>query len=120
GGLFRYHTAKNGDGFVTTERAALDGHPMYYVQAAHIGVANHGPVVDAVYELLENGHTNKLEQTPPVVAPSSPIDDGAPVEPPSGGRGGQEVCVGDVQALADEILGFVLPAGPGVWGSPPS
>jgi hypothetical protein len=109
GGLFRYHTAKNGDGFVTTERAALDGHPMYYVQAAHIGVANHGPVIDAVYDLLESGHTDKLEQTAPAAAPASPIDEGDPVEPPFGGRRGEEVSLADLRALADEILGFVLP-----------
>jgi hypothetical protein len=115
GGLFRYHTSNKGDGFVTIDRAALDGHPVYYVRATHIGIANHSPVIEAVYDLLENGTTDRLERTPPAnmgaptPMPSSWFDEGDPVEPPFGGHRGGEVTRADLHALLDEVLGFVHP-----------
>jgi hypothetical protein len=109
GGRFRYHLSNEGDGFVTPARAALDGHPVYYVRAAHIGMPNHPAVIDAVRDLLDRGATERLERALPPFQPGPSFSDDDPVEPPFGGRRGEEITPSDLRALWDQVLGFVLP-----------
>jgi hypothetical protein len=109
GGRFRYHVSDEGDGIVTPDRAALDGHPVYYARAAHIGMPNHPTVIDAVRDLLDRGATERLERTPPPSQPGPSFTDDDPVQPFFGGRRGDEITLSDLRALADEVLGFVLP-----------
>jgi pimeloyl-ACP methyl ester carboxylesterase len=110
GGVFVYHRSDGGDGFVTTSRARLEGHPCYHVAAPHINMTNHPGAIQAVVDILERGDTDALPSQPPAVTSLSSIRDDDVREPPFGGRKGAEIPLSDLRAMFDEALGFAAPA----------
>lgn len=62
---FRYRSNLVGDGTVPLAYACLEGVPTRFVSGVRHGdLAKHGPVIEAVCELLETGDTEKLDSAP--------------------------------------------------------
>lgn len=106
---FRYHLSDDGDGFVPTPRARLEGQPSYHVRSAHTGMANHPEVIEAVLDLLRTGTTDRLSRTPPARTERPSFGDADVPDPPFDGRRGLEVDLADVRAAFDEVLGVIAP-----------
>jgi pimeloyl-ACP methyl ester carboxylesterase len=109
-GLFHYNRSTDGDGFVTTQSAALDGYPCYYVDCAHVGMPNHAGVIGAVEDLLERGATDRLSPQRPPSSPCPPLSDVDVVEPPFEGRRGSELSVQDLREFFAQFAGSITPS----------
>jgi pimeloyl-ACP methyl ester carboxylesterase len=108
-GIFHYHRSDNGDGFVATSSARLEGVPCYYARSTHVGMPNHNAVIGAVEDLLARGATDRLSQEAPPPAPCPPFTDADVPEPPFQGRRRFEIGAGDLRAAIDELAGFMTP-----------
>ncbi len=108
-GIFHYHRSDDGDGFVSTGRARIDGHPCYYVRASHAGMPNYQDVIGAVEDLLDHGATDRLSTVAPVPVPCPLLCDADVPEPPFQGRRGVDLDANDLRDVYDEVGGFMFP-----------
>jgi len=67
-GRLRMLTTDLGDGKVTYDNGRLPGVAMWYAQAEHGDLANHAPAFPAIAQLLSEGRTTLLPDTPPAAA----------------------------------------------------
>jgi pimeloyl-ACP methyl ester carboxylesterase len=104
-GLIHYLRSNDGDGFVTTGRAPLVGHPCYWVRASHVGMPNHEEVIPAVEDILSTGSTDRLPDSPPDSAPLSVFCAADVHEPPFQGRSGDDLTPDDIRQALDELAG---------------
>ncbi len=107
-GIFHYHRSDDGDGWVSTSQARLDGFPCYYLPCAHIGMPNHADVIAAVEDLLAHGTTERLARVPPPPALLAPKSDDDVPELPFGDRRGRRLEASDLRSALDELAGFVM------------
>jgi pimeloyl-ACP methyl ester carboxylesterase len=105
GGVFRYQGSTGGDGWVPARFAVLDDAPRYFVHASHLGMTNHGAVIDAVEDLLAGDATGRLPASAP---PGTPVPDQSDADlplPPFGGRKGSGLTAADLEALIEQLRG---------------
>ncbi len=116
---FQYDSSLAGDGTVPLRFALLENlkaTQTYYVEESHGSLPNNGTVIQAVKDILAEGKTAALPNTPPATRRAGTVritEKALRMAKPFGGRSGSELRVSEGRALLADVAAPLIPQAPG-------